>query len=170
MRSQVPFKDNMRLYVQNPNSHKLDMISKGQVVANGIDTTSIQGAIWKIEMSVPRGSVGGEPAAWDSLRVKVDMPIYSNLGSYVNRVSNKYSVASADYLSSSGKVIFYVEWANTDVGIQSEQGKAVATGAYIYKLQLETLFVPNERVQAADKFSGKDSYEKTSTFGIRRVK
>jgi hypothetical protein len=98
------------------------------------------------------------------------MPIYSNLGSYVNRVSNKYSVASADYLSSSGKVIFYVEWANTDVGIQSEQGKAVATGAYIYKLQLETLFVPNERVQAADKFSGKDSYEKTSTFGIRRVK
>jgi hypothetical protein len=170
LRSQVPFKDNMRLYVQNPNSHKLDMISKGQVVANGIDTTSIQGAIWKIEMSVPRGSVGGEPAAWDSLRVKVDMPIYSNLGSYVNRVSNKYSVASADYLSSSGKVIFYVEWANTDVGIQSEQGKAVATGAYIYKLQLETLFVPNERVQAADKFSGKDSYEKTSTFGIRRVK
>lgn len=170
LRSQVPFKDNIRLYVQNPNSHKLDMISKGQVVANGIDTTSIQGAIWKIEMSVPRGSVGGEPAAWDSLRVKVDMPIYSNLGSYVNRVSNKYSVASADYLSSSGKVIFYVEWANTDVGIQSEQGKAVATGAYIYKLQLETLFVPNERVQAADKFSGKDSYEKTSTFGIRRVK
>jgi hypothetical protein len=37
-------------------------------------------------------------------------------------------------------------------------------------LQLETLFVPNERVQAADKFSGKDSYEKTSTFGMRRVK
>lgn len=170
LRSQVPAQDNMRLYVLNPTTHKLDLIKDGQVIASGIDSASIQGAIWKIEMTVPRGSAGGEAAAWDSLRVNYNMPIYSNLGSYVNRVAGKYVLSSADYLSSAGKVIFYVEWANTQVGIQSEKGRAVATGAYIYKLQMETVFVPNERAQAADKFSSKNSYDKTSTFGIKRVK
>ena len=169
-RSLVPSQDNMRLYVQNPTTHKLDLISNGQVIAAGIDSASVQGAIWRIEMTVPRGSAGGEAAAWDSLRVKYNMPVYSNLGSFVNRLSGKYALASADYLSSAGKVIFYVEWANTQVGIQSEKGRAVATGAYIYKLQMETVFVPNERAQSAEKFSGKNSYDKTSTFGIKRVK
>ena len=170
LRSQVPFQDNMRLYVLNPATHKLDLISHGQVVASGIDPAGIQGAIWKIEMTVPRGSLGNEAAAWDSLRVNYNMPVYSNLGSFVNRVSGKYSLASADYLSTSNKVVFYVEWANTQVGIQSEKGRAVATGAYIYKLQVETVFVPNEKAQTAEKFSGKNSYDKTSTFGIKRVK
>jgi hypothetical protein len=66
--------------------------------------------------------------------------------------------------------VFYVEWANTAVGLQSEQGRAVATGAYIYKLDMETQFVPNENSTNAEKFSGKNSYDKTSTFGIKRVK
>ncbi|MBR5411581.1 MAG: glycoside hydrolase family 9 protein [Fibrobacter sp.] len=170
LRTQVPAQDNMRLYVLNPTTRKLDLIRDGQVIAQGIDTTGIQGAIWKIEMTVPRGSAGGEPAAWDSLRVKYDMPIYSNLGSFVNRLSGKYIVPSAEYLSSSGKVIFYVEWANTQVGIQSEKGRAVATGAYIYKLQMETVFIANPNSENADKFSNKNSYDKTSTFGVKRVK
>ena len=169
-RTQVPFQDNIRMYVLNPSTHKLDLIKGGQVVAEGIDSASVQGAVWKIEMTVPRGSISGEPAAWDSLRVKYNMPIYTNLGSFVNRLADKYSVPSSLYLSSSGKVIFYVEWANTQVGIQSERGRAVATGAYIYKLQMETVFVPNANSANAEKFSGKNSYDKTSTFGVKRVK
>ena len=170
LRSQVPSQDNIRLYVLNPATHKLDLIKNGQVVASGIDSASVQGAIWKIEMTLPRGSSSNEPAAWDSLRVKYNMPIYSNLGNYVNRLSGRYSVPSGVYLSSSGKVVFYVEWANTGVGLQSEQGRAVATGAYIYKLQMETVFVPNANAANADKFSSKNSYDKTSTFGVKRVK
>ena len=112
-RTQVSFQDNIRMYVLNPSTHKLDLIKGGQVVAEGIDSASVQGAVWKIEMTVPRGSISGEPAAWDSLRVKYNMPIYTNLGSFVNRLAGKYSVPSSLYLSSSGKVIFYVEWANT---------------------------------------------------------
>ncbi len=169
-RTQVPFQDNIRMYVLNPSTHKLDLIKGGQVVAEGIDSASVQGAVWKIEMTVPRGSISGEPAAWDSLRVKYNMPIYTNLGSFVNRLAGKYSVPSSLYLSSSGKVVFYVEWANTQVGIQSERGRAVATGAYIYKLQMETVFVPNANSANAEKFSGKNSYDKTSTFGVKRVK
>lgn len=170
LRSQVPSQDNMRMYVLNPATHKLDLIQNGQVVAAGIDSASVQGAVWKIEMTVPRGSSGNEAPAWDSLRVKYNMPIYTNLGSYVNRLAGRYSVPSSVYLSSSGKIVFYVEWANTAVGLQSEQGRAVATGAYIYKLDMETQFVPNENSTNAQKFSGKNSYDKTSTFGIKRVK
>ena len=170
LRSQVPSQDNMRMYVLNPATHKLDLIQNGQVVAAGIDSASVQGAVWKIEMTVPRGSSGNEAPAWDSLRVKYNMPIYTNLGSYVNRLAGRYSVPSGVYLSSSGKIVFYVEWANTAVGLQSEQGRAVATGAYIYKLDMETQFVPNENSTNAEKFSGKNSYDKTSTFGIKRVK
>ena len=170
LRSQVPSQDNIRLYVLNPTTHKLDLIKNGQVIASGIDSASVRGAIWKIEMTLPRGSSSNEPAAWDSLRVKYNMPIYSNLGNYVNRLSGRYSVPSGVYLSSSGKVVFYVEWANTGVGLLSEQGRAVATGAYIYKLQMETVFVPNANAANADKFSSKNSYDKTSTFGVKRVK
>ena len=170
LRSQVPSQDNMRMYVQNPNTHKLDLIQNGQVVASGIDSASVQGAVWKIEMTVPRGASSNETPAWDSLRVKYSMPIYTNLGSYVNRLAGRYSVPSGVYLSSSGKIVFYVEWANTAVGLQSEQGRAVATGAYIYKLDMETVFVANENSANADKFTGKNSYDKTSTFGVKRVK
>ena len=170
LRSQVPSQDNIRMYVLNPATHKLDLIQNGQVVAAGIDSASVQGAVWKIEMTVPRGSSGNEAPAWDSLRVKYNMPIYTNLGSYVNRLAGRYSVPSGVYLSSSGKIVFYVEWANTAVGLQSEQGRAVATGAYIYKLDMETVFVPNENSTNAEKFSGKNHYDKTSTFGVKRVK
>ena len=170
LHSQVPSQDNMRMYVLNPATHKLDLIQNGQVVAMGIDSASVAGAVWKIEMTVPRGSSGNEAPAWDSLRVKYNMPIYTNLGSYVNRLAGRYSVPSGVYLSSSGKIVFYVEWANTAVGLQSEQGRAVATGAYIYKLDMETVFVPNENSTNAEKFSGKNSYDKTSTFGVKRVK
>jgi hypothetical protein len=132
----------------------------------------IQGAVWKIELTLPRGTMADGSAAWDSLRVKYNMPIYSNLGNFVNRLSGKFDVSSAEYLSTSGKIVFFVEWANTETGIVSEQGRAVATGAYIYKLQLENLFIPNPNAdeETASKYSGKQSYDKTATFGIKRAK
>jgi hypothetical protein len=123
-------------------------------------------------MTVPRGSLSGEPAAWDTLKVKYNLPIYSNLGNYVNRLAASYNLPSAKYLSNTGKVIMYVEWANTEVGLQSEKGRAVATGAYIYKFQMDCLFVPNRNADAAlvKKFSSKNSYDKTETFGVKRVR
>jgi hypothetical protein len=172
IRSQVPSTDNIRLYVVNPATGKLDLISHGLVLATGIDTSAIQGAIWKVDMTVPRGSLSGEPAAWDTLKVKYNLPIYSNLGNYVNRLAASYNLPSAKYLSNTGKVIMYVEWANTEVGLQSEKGRAVATGAYIYKLQMDCRFVPNRNADASlvQKFSSKSSYDKTETFGVKRVK
>ncbi len=171
-RSQVQSPDNIRMYVLNPTTHKLDLISDGQVVAAGIDSTMIQGVVWRIELTLPRGTTADGSPAWDSLRVKYNMPIYSNLGSFVNRLSGKFDVSSIEYLSTSGKIVFFAEWANTDKGIVSEQGRAVATGAYIYKMQLESLFIPNPNADAetASKYSGKHPYDKTATFGVKREK
>ena len=75
-------------------------------------------------------------------------------------------------MSQTGKVVMYVEWANTSVDLQSEQGRAVATGAYIYKIDLECKFIPNMNLdeETVEHFSGKDSYDKTETFGVRRMR
>lgn len=171
--SAVPSKKNVRLYILNPKTNTLELIENGKVIASGISLESLQGAIWKIDMTVPRGASGAEAAAWDTLKVSYNMPIYSNLGSYVNRVAGKFNVSSAQYLSSAGKVIFYAEWASKQgTGLQAENGQAAATGAYIYKAQLKTTFVANKDKEASviKKFSSKNSYDKTETFGIKRVK
>jgi hypothetical protein len=170
--SLVPSSKNIRLYVVDPKTEKLDLVENGQVVARGIDYSYIQGAIWKIDMVVPRGAVAGQAAGWDTLRVKYDMPIYTNLGGYVNRLSGTFGLSSKNYLASSGKVTLYVEWANTEVGIQSESGRTISTGAYIYKAQLDCQFVPNKNADAATiaKFSVKSDYDKTGTMGVKRKK
>ena len=170
--SLVPSSKNIRLYVVDPKTEKLDLVENGQVVARGIDYSYIQGAIWKIDMVVPRGAVAGQAAGWDTLRVKYDMPIYTNLGGYVNRLSGTFGLSSKNYLASSGKVTLYVEWANTEVGIQSESGRTLSTGAYIYKAQLDCQFVPNKNADAATiaKFSVKSDYDKTGTMGVKRKK
>jgi hypothetical protein len=123
-------------------------------------------------MTVPRGTPGGMPAAWDSLRIRYSLPIYSNLGNYVNRLSGKYDLPSDVYFSTTGKVVMFMEWANTDVGLQSDQGRAVATGAYIYKLEMNCKFIPNKNLEeeTVQNFDSKDSYDKTGTFGVRRMR
>ena len=156
----------------DPKTDKLDLVENGQVVARGIDYSLIQGAIWKIDMVVPRGAVAGQVAAWDTLLVKYNIPIYTNLGGYVNRLAGTFGISSASYLASSGKITLYAEWANTDVGIQSESGRTVSTGAYIYKAQLDCQFVPNKDADAETiaKFSSKSDFDKTGTMGIKRKK
>lgn len=173
--SAVPSNKNIRLFILNPKTKNLELIQNENVVpmAQAIDSTSLQGAVWKIELTVPRGASGIEAPAWDSLRVRYNMPIYTNIGSYVNRLVGKFNVSSSQYLSSAGKIIFFAEWASMPgTGLQSEDGQSAGTGAYIYKAQLSTTFVPNKDKdpEIVKKFSGKNSYDKTETFGIKRVK
>lgn len=164
---------NIRYYIQNPSTKKLDLIVNGKTVATGLDSAALTGAVWKVELSVPRGATAAETPAWDSLRVRYNIPIYSNLGSYVNRVYGVFKVLPNQYLSSSGKVVFYTEWANMPLtGIQTEDGRSVGTGAYIYKAQFDYRFYPNKTKdqETIKRFDSGDSYNKTETFGIKRVK
>ncbi|MCQ2098394.1 MAG: glycoside hydrolase family 9 protein [Fibrobacter sp.] len=166
-------KQNARFYVLNPNTKKLDLIVRGVATPTGLDSTALSGAVWKIEMNIPRGAASTEAPAWDTLRVKYNIPIYSNLGSYVNRFAGAFKVLPNQYFSSAGKVIFYAELANMPLtGIQTEDGTAVGTGAYIYKAQFECKFSPNKEkdFETISSFTHTNSYDKTETFGIKRMK
>ena len=66
-----------------------------------------------------------------------------------------------------------MEWVNApNGGVRSQQGRAVGTGAYIYKAELECKFLPNPDLdeKTRDRFRTSNSYDKTETFGIRRTK
>lgn len=171
----TPEDPTMVLYIMNQSTHKLDAIdaSTGNVIKQGIDTTitPLTGAIWVFDLTVPRGGSVGENAAWSSLDISYDLPIYTNLGSFVNRLSGKYSINPATYLSSTNKITMFVEWTNVaGIGVRSQNGRAVGTGAYIYKAELKTKFIPNTEKDAKtqERFSVGESFDKTKVFGIKR--
>ena len=173
--SLIPSKNTINLYVVNPANHKLDRIEDGKIVQQGIDTlvTPLTGAVWTMDLTVPRGGSLNQPAHWRSLKVKYSIPIYTNMGGFVNRLSGTYTVDSDTYYSTNNKVTFFVEWVNApNGGVRSQQGRAVGTGAYIYKAELECKFLPNPDLdeKTRDRFSTSNSYDKTETFGIRRTK
>lgn len=170
----VPGNSDFRVYVANPVTHKLDVIQNGTVVAS-IDTTitPLQGAIWTIDMTVPRGASIEEAPAWSSMNVKYRIPIYTNLGGFVNIIEGNYQMTSETYLSNENKVTLFVEWASLDgKGVRSKNGRVAGTGAYIYKAELECKFTANPNVDAETqkRFSSKNTYEKTKRFGLKRVK
>ena len=171
----TPEDPTMVLYIMNQSTHKLDAInaSTGTVIKQGIDTTvtPLTGAVWVFDLTVPRGGSIGETAAWSSLDISYDLPIYTNLGSFVNRLSGKYSINPATYLSSTNKITMFVEWTNVaGIGVRSQNGRAVGTGAYIYKAELKTKFIPNTEKDAKtqERFSVGESFDKTKVFGIKR--
>ena len=177
MPSLIPSQKTINVYVVNPANHKLDRIEDGLVVQTGIDTTvtPLTGVVWTMDLTVPRGGALNQPAYWRSLKVKYSIPIYTNMGGFVNRASGTFTVDSDTYYSTNNKITFFVEWVNApNGGVRSQQGRAVGTGAYIYKAELECKFYPSTDPNLDEKtkkrFDTSNSYDKTETFGIRRVK
>ncbi|MBR4398003.1 MAG: glycoside hydrolase, partial [Fibrobacter sp.] len=177
-RTNVNVPETMRFYVKNPASNKFDLIQNGNVTMAGIDSTDINGAIFDVKLTVPRGAPFGEECAWEDLLVKFDIPIYSNLGSFVNRFHQSFHVNPKQYLMPNNHVEFVIEWANkSPSGLRSKEDRAVGTGAYIYKAEIETVFSPNMNnsevkndPKIAKNFSTKSSFEQKKTFGIKRTK
>lgn len=158
--------------LMNPVTQKLDCMKDGLIVET-IDTTNspLQGVVWEIKLEVPRGTPYNETPAWDSLQLEYDIPVYTNLGNFVQRFHKKLSIPSNVYLSSTGSISLFVEWApRNNYGLASADGRAVGTGAYITKVDLKTKFIPNKNQdeELITRFSGKSSYNKTLRFGIRR--
>jgi hypothetical protein len=79
---------------------------------------------------------------------------------------------------SNNHVEFIIEWANkSPSGLRSKDDRAVGTGAYIDKAEIEAIFSPNmnnHTVKSDPKivknFSSKASFEQKRTFGIKRTK
>ena len=177
-RSKVDANETMRFYIKNASNGKYDFIQDGKVTRQGIDSTDIGGAIFDVNLVVPRGASLGDECAWEKLLVKFNIPIYSNLGSFVNRFNKSFEVDPKLYLSPNNQVEFIIEWANkAPSGIRSQEDRAVGTGAYIYKAEISAKFTPNMNnpevkndAKITANFSIKSSFEKTKTFGIKRTK
>ena len=102
-----------------------------------------------------------------------DLLLVSLLPLWHNRISGTFIVDSDTHYSTNNKVTFFVEWVNAPKnGVRSHQGRAVGTGAYIYKAELKCKFLPNANLDEKTKkrFETSNSYDKTETFGIRRLK
>ena len=140
--------------------------------------SDIGGAIFDVTLTVPRGTSIGDECAWENLLVKFNIPIYSNLGNYVNRFKQSFNVNPKQYLNSNNQVVFAIEWANkAPSGIRTHEDRAVGTGAYIYKAEIEAKFSPNtsnpeikNNQKLVQNFSTKTSFEQKKTFGIKRTK
>jgi hypothetical protein len=176
--TKVDVAETMRFYVKNPSTNKFDLIQNDKVTLMGIDSADIGGAIFDVKLTVPRGASLGDECAWDNLLVKFNIPIYSNLGSFVNRFHRSFKVDPKQYLSPNNLVEFAIEWANKGTaGIRTNEDRAVGTGAFIYKAEIDATFSPNlnnPEVKGDQKvinnFSTKTSFEQTKTFGIKRTK
>jgi hypothetical protein len=177
-RTKVNANETIRFYVKNPTTEKLDLIQGGVVTQTGIDSADVGGAIFDAKLTVPRGASTGDDCAWSNLFVKFIIPIYSNLGSYVNRFYQGFNIDPKIYLSSNNQVEFVIEWANKgQSGIRNKDDRAVGTGAYIYKAEIEARFTPNMNnpevkgdAKIISNFSTKSTFEQTKTFGIKRSK
>lgn len=162
-----------RLAVLNQETRTWDIFEK-DVLVSQVDTAGFlfSGMIYDIDLGVPRGASFGESPAWKALNVHFDFPFYSNTGSFVNRYHQEI-LLSPTYLSSDNQIIARLEWVSRCAkGLASENGRAVGTGAYIAKIEIKTHFVPNPDLDAetVKRFSSSDSFTKTQTFGIRRIR
>ena len=166
--------EDFRVYILNARTAAWDLVDKDGKIVNSTDTASMtfSGAVFKIDMGVPRGASLQESPAWDSLFIRYDIPIYTNLGAYVNRIKGKLAVLPAD-LSSDNTVALRIEWVNhANSGLSAENGKAIGTGAYIAKASVKARYAPDFKQDAATvrRFTYSDSYSVTRAFGIQRTK
>lgn len=162
-----------RLAALNQETRKWDIYENG-ILVSSVDSAghAFEGMLYDIDLGVPRGTAFGESPAWTSLYLDMDFPFYSNTGGFVNRYAQGL-LLDTRYLSSDNQMVLRLEWASRcGKGPESESGRAVGTGAYIAKISIKTRFTPSEDVDAEtmQRFSSKDSFSKTQTFGIRRIK
>jgi len=169
-----PYSSPSRTCMYNYSSSKLDCFINNSLVES-IDTTQnpLNGVVWEIKLDVPRGSANSEDPAWDSLLLQYDIPVYTNLGAFVQRFSEDLVIPSHSYFSSTGALSLFVEWApRRSNSLLSVDKKNVGTGAYITKIDLKTKFFPNPNKdkETIERFSNKSTYDKTLRFGIQRKK
>ena len=161
------------MIVLNQETRQWDIYEK-DVLISSVDTNAytFDGMLYILDMGIPRGTSFGEDPAWKSILFDIDLPFYTNLGSFVNRYDQSFNL-TPKYLSSDNQVVMRLQWlSNCTKGLSSESGRAIGTGAYIAKIDIQAKFNPNTELDSdmVKRFSSKDSYTKTQTFGIRRIK
>lgn len=167
-----------RLSLKNKNGENL-VIAEGANKLKPVVSTPVAnyvngGPVFKIDLTLPQvleHTRSGENKRDYTVNLEFDM--FTNLGSYVNKVTYDFDLAEwREYVSANSVLSLYLEWCIIDGAPISETGKKIGTGPYIGKYSIKTkgTYVA-ETPDDGDKTSAKKKdVTGTITFGFRREK
>lgn len=170
-------KEQFRISVLNQRTGKLDLWQDGMLMTAGIDTATYQhqGPVFLVDLRVPRGSAVGEKPVWDSVNVKFDIGIFTNLGGFVNQIKDAIVLRNQDYLDNANQVKVSVEWLSPNgTGPASKSGRVAGSGAYIAKSVISSVIhvdFGNAKPDVVTRYDGqKTSHSENWLFGFQRPK
>ncbi|MBO7412732.1 MAG: glycoside hydrolase family 9 protein [Fibrobacter sp.] len=132
------------------------------------------GPVFQIDLTLPQvleNTLSGE--AKRNYKVKLEFDIFSNLGSFVNKVTYNLDLqALKSYVSANSTLTLYLEWCSVEGAPMSEKGKKIGTGAYIvrYDITAKGDYVAQQPDDGDKTSAKKKSTDGTMTFGFRRPK
>lgn len=149
-------------------NHTLQPVT-AQPVANYIHA----GPVFEIEFTLPEvleRTLSDE--AKRDYKVKMNLDLFNNLGSYVNNVSYDFDVNTLlEYVTASSTLTLELEWCAPQGAPVSAKGKKVASGPYIAKFDISAKGYYNAKnPDDGDNLDTKyRNITNTKTFGFRRA-
>ena len=167
--------ETFRIALWNPKKGGLDILKNGMVAISGVDTAlyHTQGPTFLVTLDIPRGAGFGETPVWDSVQVKLNLLAYTNLGSFVNNVTQALTLRGGEYLDDNNQVHILVEWTAQDgKGPVSKAGRHIGSGPYVGKAVVASqIWCSNSKLDTKVRLRfdhNKSSYSTDWLFGYMR--
>ena len=165
-----------RLSVKDKSENEL-VIAEGNGKLNPVKTVPVSnyvhgGAVFQIDLTLPQvleNTISGE--AKRDYKLKLEIDLFTNLGSYINKVTYNFSLSELkEYISANSTLTLYLEWCSVDGAPVSEKGKKIGTGAYIARYDITTKgdYVAKQPDDGDKTSAKKKNVSGTMSFGFRR--
>ena len=165
-----------RLSVKDKSENEL-VIAEGNGMLNPVKTVPVSnyvhgGAVFQIDLTLPQvleNTISGE--AKRDYKLKLEIDLFTNLGSYINKVTYNFSLSELkEYISANSTLTLYLEWCSVDGAPVSEKGKKIGTGAYIARYDITTKgdYVAKQPDDGDKTSAKKKNVSGTMSFGFRR--
>lgn len=167
-----------RLSLKNKNGENL-IIAEGENKLKPVSSTPVAnyvngGPVFKIDITLPQvleHTKSGEAKRDYTVNLEFDM--FTNLGSFVNKVTYDFNISEwKDYFSANSVISLYLEWCSIDGAPLSEKGKKIGTGPYIgkYSIKAKGVYAAQTPDDGDKTSTKKKDVTGTITFGFRRDK
>lgn len=168
-------KEYVRLSFWNAQTNRVDIIQNGEVGIANLDSASYkpQGPTLDLSIFISRGAGFGEEPVWDSVQVHVEVLYYSNMGAFVQKHQESFTLRDSRYLDVNSNLNARLEWTSRDGdGPRSIDGRKVGSGAYIAKVLVRSqMFAQRTSVPISTRVRydrQKFSYSENRLFGFLR--
>lgn len=169
---------NFRLTTLNK-SNETVVVAEGNSKLHDVLSSPIRnyvhgGPVFMVEIALPdvldKTELGEAKRDYD---VNLEMDVFNNMGSYVNRATYSFKSSQLqEYISASSTLTLYLEWCAPEDYPKSADGKKIGTGPYIAKFntKAKSEYLPQKADEGDRTETFKDSDTFTRTFGFRRAK